>query len=191
MVDNPLTWCQNNWIICVLAISVVLCATGHLQPMLRQVMQAVGIEGFSPVNGNSNSNSNSNNGAKNANGRKFPMPAEEKSQVGQLAVDGGRVPASCYPQTPLKPEELLPESESKAIQQFKSASPKADGILAVNMLDAGYNIGIDSVGQSLRNANRQLRSEPPNPQVNVSPWMNTSIGPDLVRRPLELNESCQ
>ena len=78
-----------------------------------------------------------------------------------------------------------------AIQEFNIAQPIGEGILAdVNLLDAGAHIGINTVGQSLRNANLQLRSEPPNPQVNVSPWMNTTIGPDLPRRPLEIGESC-
>ena len=58
------------------------------------------------------------------------------------------------------------------------------------MLDSSYHVGVNTVGQGLRNANRQLRSEPPNPQVNVSPWMNTTIGPDLSRRPLEVDENC-
>ena len=56
----------------------------------------------------------------------------------------------------------------------------------VNLLQAGYHIGIDTVGQSLRNANLQLRSEPPNPQLNVGPWNNTTIEPDFNRRPLEI-----
>jgi hypothetical protein len=54
------------------------------------------------------------------------------------------------------------------------------------MLKAGHHIGIDTVGQSLRNANLQLRSEPANPQVNVGPWNQTTISPDLMRVPLEL-----
>ena len=58
------------------------------------------------------------------------------------------------------------------------------------MLDSTYHVGVNTVGQSLRNANRQLRADPPNPQVNVSPWMNTTISPDLPRRPLEVGESC-
>ena len=58
------------------------------------------------------------------------------------------------------------------------------------MLDSSYHVGVNTVGQSLRNANLQLRSEPPNPQGNVSPWMNTTIGPDLPRRPLEQGENC-
>jgi len=44
---------------------------------------------------------------------------------------------------------------------------------------------VNTVGQSLRNANYQLRSEPPNPQVQVGPWMQTTIEPDLQRRPME------
>ena len=39
--------------------------------------------------------------------------------------------------------------------------------------------------QSLINVNHQLISEPPNPQANVPPWMNTTIGPNLPRRPIE------
>jgi hypothetical protein len=38
----------------------------------------------------------------------------------------------------------------------------------------------------LRNPNLQLRSEPPNPQLKVSPWNQTTIESDLNRRPLEI-----
>lgn len=120
-------------------------------------------------------------------------PSEPLGQnEGQLAVEGvGRTPSTCYPQQTLKPEDLLPTDESKAIQEFNTAKPVGEGILqGVNLLDAGYHVGVNTVGQSLRNANRQLRSDPPNPQVSVSPWMNTTIGPDLPRRPLEVGESC-
>ena len=41
-------------------------------------------------------------------------------------------------------------------------------------------------GESLRNANRQLRSEPANPQVKVSPWIQSTIEPDTNRKPLEI-----
>ena len=58
------------------------------------------------------------------------------------------------------------------------------------MLDAGFHVGVNTIGQSLRNANQQLRSEPPNPQVQVSPWQMSSIGPDLLRRPLEDGAGC-
>ena len=61
----------------------------------------------------------------------------------------------------------------------------------VNLLKAGYHIGIDTVGQSLRNANLQLRSEPANPQLNVGPWNQTTIEPDVMRVPLEVGQGPQ
>jgi len=122
-----------------------------------------------------------------------PAPVSDLETIEQpQGVDNlSRTPSTCYPQPALKPDDLLPAQESKAIQEFNIAQPIGEGILAdVNLLDAGSHIGINTIGQSLRNANVQLRSEPPNPQVNVSPWMNTTIGPDLPRRPLEIGESC-
>ena len=103
----------------------------------------------------------------------------------------GRTPSSCYPQDSLTSEDLLPKEDSQAIKDFNVAKPAGEGILnGVNLLDAGFHIGVNTVGQSLRNANLQLRSEPPNPQVQVSPFLNSSIGPDLMRKPLETGEGC-
>ena len=111
---------------------------------------------------------------------------------GPLPVQGlGRTPSSCYPQPTLTAQDLLPKEDSAAINEFNIAKPAGEGILqGVNMLDAGFHVGVNSIGQSLKNANRQLRAEPPNPQVAVSPWMMSSIGPDLMRRPLEDGEGC-
>ena len=66
-------------------------------------------------------------------------------------------------------------------------NPRGNGdLLNVSLLEAGHHIGINTVGQSLRNANLQLRSEPANPQMNIGPWNNTTMGPDVSRRPLEI-----
>jgi hypothetical protein len=118
--------------------------------------------------------------------------SEELGDETFLRVSGiNRTPTSCYPQNTLKPKDLLPSGKSKAVQDFDNANPTGEGILkGVNFLDAGFHVGINTVGQSLRNANRQLRSEPPNPQVAVSPWLNTTIGPDLGRKPLEDEDVC-
>ena len=84
------------------------------------------------------------------------------------------------------PRELLPNPSNN---QFSVLQPGGN-LGGVNLLKAGHHMGIDTVGQSLRNANLQLRSEPPNPQLNVGPWMNTTIQPDLQRRPLEIGCQC-
>lgn len=123
-----------------------------------------------------------------------PVAASEgvKADAVPQQVQGlGRTPSSCYPQPTLKAQDLLPKEDSQAIQDFNVAKPVGEGILkGVNLLDAGYHVGVNTVGQSLRNANLQLRSEPPNPQVQVSPFLNSTIGPDLTRKPLEEGEGC-
>jgi hypothetical protein len=84
----------------------------------------------------------------------------------------------------VNPDDLLPKDENS---QWAQLNPRGNGELNnVNLLQAGYLNGINTVGSSLRNANLQLRSEPPNPQSQVSPWLNSTIEPDLMRLPLEI-----
>lgn len=95
-----------------------------------------------------------------------------------------QLPSECYPKDVLSSVDLLPRDANSLWAQV---NPSGQGSLAdQNFLTAGYHIGINTVGQTLRNANRQLRSEPLNPQVKVSPWMQTTIEPDVNRRPLEI-----
>lgn len=47
-----------------------------------------------------------------------------------------------------------------------------------------FMIGVNTVGTSLRNSNNQLRSEPVNPQVDVSPWIQSTIESDNNIKPL-------
>ena len=102
---------------------------------------------------------------------------ETGSQMNQL-------PSECYPKDVLSSIDLLPNDANSLWAQV---SPSGQGSLAdQNFLTSGFHIGINTVGQSLRNANRQLRSEPLNPQLKVSPWQQTTIEADVNRRPLEI-----
>jgi hypothetical protein len=85
--------------------------------------------------------------------------------------------------------ELLPKDNNS---QWAQLSPAGAGELqGINLLSAGFHIGIDTIGQTLRNANLQIRSEPPNPQISVGPWNQSTISPDLMRVPLELGSGSQ
>ena len=99
-------------------------------------------------------------------------------------------PANCYPQNTLTPQDLLPEGQASQIESFNEGVPEVgEGILrGVNYLDAGFHTGVNTIGQSLRNANLNLRAEPPNPRTQVSPWMMSTIDPDLARRPMSDGE---
>lgn len=98
--------------------------------------------------------------------------------------DSDRLPKDCFPKDQLTPAELLP---GDANSTWAQVNPIGQGdLMDKNFLEAGYHIGINTIGQSNRNANLQLRSEPPNPQMAVSPWMQSTIEPDLGRKPLEI-----
>ena len=93
-------------------------------------------------------------------------------------------PSTCNTANIQNPSELLPRDKNS---QWAQLNPSGKGELAnVNLLRAGYHIGIDTIGQSLRNANLQIRSEPPNPQLSVGPWNQSTIEPDFMRPPLEI-----
>jgi len=93
------------------------------------------------------------------------------------------LPTNCTGQAMNTPSDLLPKDGNSDW----ALKPQGSGdFLGVNFLNAGYLIGVDTIGSSLRNSNLQVRSEPPNPQIVVSPWMNTTIEPDPFRQPLEI-----
>ena len=93
------------------------------------------------------------------------------------------MPSNCNSQSMNSPSDLLPSDNNSGW----SLKPMGSGdFMGVNFLNAGYLIGVDTIGSTLRNANQQIRSEPPNPQLLVSPWNNTTIEPDAFRQPLEV-----
>lgn len=120
------------------------------------------------------------------------MPAQEGNNEQFAAVGGGSsqqmMPSSsCGSST--NPSDLLPKDTNS---QWAQLNPVGQGELSnVNFLKAGYQIGIDTVGQSLRNANLQERSDPVIPQMSVGPWNMSTITPDYMRPPLEIGQGGQ
>lgn len=108
---------------------------------------------------------------------------EKYATVSGVGSNTQGLPPSCTRQPVANPAELLPSGQNA----WGQLNPEGEGDMQnVNLLKAGYHAGVNTVGNTLRNANLQVRSEPPNPQVKVSPWNNTTINPDLMRVPLEI-----
>lgn len=106
------------------------------------------------------------------------------AQVNGIQGTTQGLPPTCNSAPTLQADQLLPNDSNSDFQQL---APNGGGALAgVNLLQAGHHNGIDTVSSALRNANLQLRSEPPNPTKKVSPWNETTIQPDLMRVPLEI-----
>ena len=99
----------------------------------------------------------------------------------------GRHPASqsTYSETTLSTSELLPKGELGA--SWAAVNPASMGDLkGQNFLDAGYhtNTAVAGVSQTNRNASWDIRSEQPNPQVTVGPFLNTTIEANPFKRGL-------
>ncbi len=111
------------------------------------------------------------------------------ASVNGLQTSTPGIPTTCSKPMIQNPEELLPKDTNS---QWAQLNPSGKGDLAnINLLKAGYHIGIDTIGQTLRNANLQIRSEPPNPQLYVGPWNQSTIESDFMRPPLEIGSGPQ
>ena len=83
---------------------------------------------------------------------------------------------------------LLPKDDPKLDENFSEFSPAKD-LQGQSFIDTNkYAIGMQS--QTLRNANHQLRSDPPisNTMECASPWNNTTISAEA-RRPLSIGST--
>ena len=72
--------------------------------------------------------------------------------------------------------DLLPKDENK--DWFQVPNSKFNLMQAIDLEVPEIKIGVDTVGQSRKNATYDLRAAPPNPKFVVSPWSNSTIEPD-------------
>jgi hypothetical protein len=138
-----------------------------------------------PVQGSVNPN-DEKQGYSSTSGAYMP-PNTSESFVGtnNNDIDDGN---SCFIRDRLTSSDLLPKDSANS--KWAAINPAGSGMLGdQNFLTAGYHVGINTIGQSLRNANLQLRSEPPNPQVAVSPWGISTIEPDIRTVAFEIGSS--
>ena len=86
------------------------------------------------------------------------------------------------------PKDLLPINSNNS---WASMNPATMNLKQVNLLNPSQIAGINTQGSSLRNANLQLRSEPPNPRTATNcPWNTSTIEPDTIRKSLEIGSQC-
>ena len=124
------------------------------------------------------SSGGNSNGAPQQNSVSGLPGADNFAPVNGMTGSEVQVPASGNKQVS-NPADLLPKDSNSGW-----TNQQAGGGLDVSVVEAGHHIG--TVGQVLRNANLQLRSEPANPQSAVGPWNQTTMSPDNNRRPLEI-----
>jgi hypothetical protein len=118
------------------------------------------------------------------------QPSEEKENEMSRPIDftSQKVPGDCFPKDRLTADDLLPSDAANS--KWAQVNPAGQGdVKDQNYLTAGALVGIDTVGSTLRNSSYDLRSETPNPR-GMWPIMNSTIEPNVFRRPLEIGTEC-
>lgn len=127
-----------------------------------------------------------------------PPTANSQQQANKNIVEN--MINSTMPQTPLEttggysaqnvanPSDLLPKDDNSQWSNLNPSSQKQPN--TPDLLQAGYHIGLDTVSQTLKNPNLQLRSDPIITKKDVGPWNLSTVEPDLARVPLEVGSMC-
>ncbi len=176
-------FCSANKVLCLVGLIVLVVAIGGYSMNKGSLI--------SGMSGNRQRQADEVVDAVQADNNVHPsQPLGENSDFQNVSGMTSRQAApGCSRQSMEDPAALLPKDSNSA---WASLNPTGQGSLNdVNLLKAGHHLGIDTVGNSLRNANLQVRSEPANPQLNIGPWNNTTIEPDVMRVPLEIGQGPQ
>jgi len=101
----------------------------------------------------------------------------------------GKTEAGYALQPVANPSDLLPTDKNSEWNNLNPTNVDAEGVKMPDLLDAGYHIGLDTIGQSMRNANLQLRSDPVIAKADIGPWNQSTIEGDSTRQPMEIGKA--
>ena len=179
---------ENHMVLCTVLVSVALIYFINNYSNGKSIVNE-GNKNQDPLGGPSNVVSSeqqqpaSGKGCGNGNYKATGAPNHRFASAAGMETNKHGLPSSCNKQGNVDPSQLLPSGGNNA---FSSMNPSCGGdIKDISLLKAGHHVGINTVGNSLRNPNLQIRSEPANPMVKVSPWMQSTITPDTMRKSLE------
>ena len=114
-------------------------------------------------------------------GSSLPLPQPQQN----TASESSSYERPGYASQPIaNPSDLLPKDQNS---QWAALNPiNQNNIVLPDLLQAGYHMGLDTVGQTLKNANYQLRSDPIIEKKEIGPWNQSTYEADYGRVPLEL-----
>jgi len=108
----------------------------------------------------------------------FQRPIEPQKQKPE-EIDFNKNVVKKYDSKDYLPREVNDEWFDTDFSKAKIDS-KDDKMIPTNR----YVIGVNTVGQSLKNASYDIRGTVPNPKYTVSPWNNSTYEPDYNIKPL-------
>lgn len=115
-----------------------------------------------------------------------PKPNESLDDEQYRAIDyttTPQAPGSLLSRDTNTVKDLLPKDAENSLWAKNSPSPQGD-VSDQNYLTAASLVGINTQGSSMRNANLQLRPDPPITRSFTGIWNQSTIDPDLSRKDL-------
>lgn len=107
----------------------------------------------------------------------------EEAMYAPSGFDGAAAPSSCAMKAGTGLASSLLPREVASQEDFGQFAPE-DILKGQNFLDPRQQVGMpETTGGSLRNANQQIRADPPNPK-SAFVWNNSTIVPDMMQRSL-------
>ena len=120
----------------------------------------------------------SNNYSSSSSSTDGVMPSDKVNEVyksvnyGPAFASGSN--ESCAPRDKLTASDLLPKDAANS--KWAQVAPAGQGdVTDQNFLTAGYLVGVNTIGQSKKNGNLQIRSDPPIEKIPVGPWQMSTI----------------
>lgn len=112
-------------------------------------------------------------------------PAEVDAPVDASSVAMPSAVPSTSRHDTVQPADLLPPDMNTQWQTDNNLT----GMKMPSLTSATFLSGADTIGQSLKNPNLQLRADPVIPRVNTGPWNQPTIDMDAIRVGLDIGRS--
>lgn len=113
------------------------------------------------------------------------LPIDESG--GGLAVFKSKGRATCGSNQNCEPEDLFDVDKylpQEVNDDWFEVQPEPISVKNRHLINITKPIGINTIGTSLRNASHDIRGSVANPKFVVSPWLQSSIEPDVNLKPL-------
>ena len=113
------------------------------------------------------------------------LPIDESG--GGLAVFKSKGRATCGSNQNCEPEDLFDVDKylpQEVNDDWFEVQPEPISVKNRHLINITKPIGVNTIGTSLRNASYDIRASPSCPKFVVSPFLNSSIEPDINLKPL-------
>jgi len=117
----------------------------------------------------------------NSNVLPFPQMSNNFAPQGNFETSNS-AQLDCFPGDQLGAQDLLPTEGG-----FTESNPAGQGqLMDRNLFESGHHAGLNTQSNSLRNGNRQLRTDPVIVRRDVGPWHQSTYEADTNRRTFEI-----